>query len=96
MYKAILFAGVLLASPSYAQNAQCGPHADVVARLAGQYQETRQMRGIANGTHILEIFAAENGTWTAVLTDLGGQSCIVSFGEAFELITDKLPTGAPL
>lgn len=31
----------------------------------------------------MEVFVAEKGTWTIVITDLTGTSCIVAAGEAW-------------
>lgn len=82
---------ILAATQVKAQNQQCGPHADVVAYLAETYAESRQMIGLAANNAVLEVFAAENGSWTVLVTTAGGPACLVASGQSFQQTDDALP-----
>lgn len=71
----------LSALPAQAQN--CAPHDAVVARLAERYGETRQSIGLTDTGAVLEVFAAETGTWTIIVTGPDGLSCLVAAGRSF-------------
>jgi hypothetical protein len=68
-------------------NAQiCDQRDAIVASLAEQYGEAARSMGLDNGGNLLEIFASDEGTWTAILTSPRGQACIVGAGEALEQV----------
>lgn len=77
-------------------NPQCGPRDLVIAHLAEEYQETRRGIGIAANGAVMEIFAAQNGSWTVLVTTTEGMSCLLASGQAYEPLTEELPArGAP-
>lgn len=60
----------------------CLPRAEAVAQLDAQYRERAVGRGLAaEGRTMVELFVGESGTWTIVVTDTAGRSCIVASGE---------------
>ena len=62
--------------------AECPPRAEQIAMLAEQYSEHPIGAGIAaDGASILEVYAAEDGSWTLLRVTPDGQACIVGFGE---------------
>jgi hypothetical protein len=65
----------------------CDTRQAIVLALAQRYQETVQAIGLANDGALLEIFASDRGTWTAVMTDPRGRSCMIAAGEAYEQIS---------
>jgi hypothetical protein len=74
----------------------CGSHAEVSGWLARQFGETPYLRGLQGDGRTVEIYAARSGTsWTIVVTDPGGQSCIASEGTQLELLRAP-PAGPPV
>lgn len=85
---ALVAAGI--ASAQAQQN--CGPHGDLVAHLGETYQERQVGYGTIGNFAIMEIYAAATGTWTVIVTDVAGKSCIVAAGEGWEsTIVSNLP-----
>lgn len=64
----------------------CGKRDDIITQLERKYGETRRSVGVQQGRGVVEIFAsAETGSWTILVTDPRGMSCLMAAGEAFEL-----------
>ncbi len=91
---ALAAAAMALASvPAQAQLA-CGGHDDMAAWLAETFREQRVGYGLAGTTLVVEVFASARGTWTMLMTDINGQSCIVAAGEGWETEVATLGKGA--
>ncbi|KEO53868.1 hypothetical protein [Thioclava indica] len=87
---------ILLGGRSFAQEATCAARDDLVAQLHTRYFETRRAVALAANNSVLEVFAAESGSWTILVTEASGLSCLIASGEAFETVRDSLPAmGAP-
>ena len=88
--------GALMASASLVQAQQnCAPRDRVIERLASAYGETRQSIGLAQNNTMVEVFASvDTGTWTITVTNASGLTCLVASGQAFERLTEVLPTPA--
>ncbi|RVD60965.1 hypothetical protein EN828_02775 [Mesorhizobium sp. M2D.F.Ca.ET.185.01.1.1] len=78
--------GALMALPAIPAQAQviCGGHDVLVARLAAGFEENRLGYGVAGQVAIFEVFVSPSGTWTIVMTDVKGQSCILAAGDGWE------------
>ncbi|RWX62497.1 hypothetical protein [Mesorhizobium sp. M2A.F.Ca.ET.039.01.1.1] len=78
--------GALMAISAVPARAQiiCGGHNYLVARLAEAFEEKRLGYGVAGQVAILEVFVSASGTWTILMTDVKGQSCILAAGEGWE------------
>jgi len=74
----------------------CGPHADVSKQLEQKYSEVPRSFGLVENKSVMELYAsAESGTWTIVMTNRSGLSCIVAAGDNWEQIDDlRLTPGA--
>ena len=72
-----------LASTAQAQG-RCAPHDAVVKVLAGKYQENRHALGLINEKAVMEVFISPKGTWTMLVTDQHGVTCIIAAGDAWE------------
>ncbi len=60
----------------------CLPREDAVAQLGAQFDERVIGRGlVGSGEAMVELFVSEGGTWTVVLTDTAGLSCVIASGE---------------
>lgn len=79
------------AAPVMAQ-AQCGDYTAVNAELASRYGETVQVAAVTSDNRLMEIYASESGSWTAVLTNpLNNQACIAAAGQGFEYTNLAFP-----
>lgn len=81
-------AASLLLTASIPATAQtvCGKRDDIISQLERKYGETRRSVGVQQGRGVVEIFAsAKTGSWTILVTDPRGMSCLMAAGEAFEL-----------
>lgn len=74
------------ASPSTA-GPPCGRHEEVTKALTSKYQETRRVLGVINSRHVMEIFLSPEGTWTVLVTDTNGMSCITASGDAWQEVS---------
>ena len=86
---AAAMAGMVLIGPSSAQtqtrsNGVCLQHTQLEADLARDFQERQSAYGRVGDAAIMEIYASEGGTWTLVMTDVGGTSCIIAAGDGWE------------
>lgn len=75
---------VLSVQSATAQAPTCGPHEAVVQSLAQQYREQPQSVGVIDSNTVLEVFVSDAGTWTIVVTDTAGRSCVLSAGEGWD------------
>ena len=74
----------LLAAPALAQQPVCGERKVIVAALADKFGETRRSLGVQQGNSVIEVFASETGSWTILLTNIAGRSCLLAVGDAFQ------------
>lgn len=83
-----MFAAALVAASSTSANAQvivCAKHAEIVEYLKNEYQELQGAFGLVGDKAILELFLSPQGaTWTIVITDVSGKSCILAAGDTWE------------
>lgn len=68
----------------------CAPTHIIHDRLKSLYREVPVMRGLNAKGNLLEIYASESGTWTAVFSSPAGMSCIASVGQAYEGLAESL------
>lgn len=84
-------AAIILAVTAHPAAAQqpvfnCAERSKVVESLGTHYSETLQAVGLINQAAILEVFVSESGTWTMLVTNLSGHSCVVFAGEGWETL----------
>jgi hypothetical protein len=70
--------------------AQCGPRDQVVKVLNAKYQENQRALGLINEKAMMEVYISARGTWTMVVTNEAGISCVLAAGEAW----DEMPLKA--
>ena len=83
--KTLVFAGalVLVTNAASAQYQYCVEHRSR-RPLSEKFQERQFAFGLIGHMAIMEVFVAETGTWTIIVTDVAGRSCIVAAGEHWE------------
>ncbi|PZM13922.1 hypothetical protein [Rhizobium tubonense] len=64
----------------------CAEHSQVVDFLGSHYSETLQAVGFINQAAILEVYVSESGSWTMLVTNANGSSCVVFAGQSWESI----------
>ncbi|SDF19940.1 hypothetical protein [Limimaricola pyoseonensis] len=84
----LLFGMAATAPPALAMG--CAPRDQIVQKLENQYSETLTaagLQGAASRQSMLEIWSnPQSGTYTVLLTDARGTSCVVAYGSEFYAI----------
>ncbi len=85
----LIAASVLFLSATSANDQQvCAPRDRAVMQLEKQFEEKASGRGFTvNGKRMIELFISEKGSWTMLISDPQGRSCIVASGEYWQGIT---------
>jgi hypothetical protein len=86
---AYFLALLLAAGPAAAM--QCGSRDAVTITLAERYGEVRQALGLAQNGVVMELYAAQSGSWTIVITRPDGMTCLLAAGEEFQSIPQVAP-----
>lgn len=79
-----MFGAAAVVSPTPVHAAECGKHENVIAFLGKKYKEQLQAMGLVSNKGFMQLFVAETGTWTVILTTPQGISCIVAAGDNYE------------
>lgn len=83
---------IVLAAPAIA--GPCIPHEQAIQRLAQQYGEHQVGIGLgASGRTVVELFVSESGTWTVLITQTNGISCISASGDNWSSQPVKIGNG---
>lgn len=69
---------------------RCGARADMVHVLGSRYQENRRVMGVVNARVVMEIFVSAEGTWTVLVTDTKGRSCITAAGDNWQEVPARV------
>ncbi len=85
---------VIVASrPADAQQ-RCLLHEAAQEQLAERFQEEVAGRGlVTSGKSMVELYTSEEGSWTLVVTDVEGRSCVIGSGVGW--IADEALKGQP-
>ncbi len=83
-----LFTGAVAATPASAQTVSCGERQAILDTLKDRYHEGRTAYGITADGRLLEVFAGPSGSWTLLMTQPGGKSCLMSSGEGWRHILE--------
>ncbi len=68
----------------------CAERSQVIEFLARQYAEKQAAVGLINQQAVMELYAADSGSWTLIITDVSGRSCVILAGKNWETI---IPVG---
>ena len=79
---------MLLMSTAATAQTLCATRYVVVAALAEKYSETRKTIAIGRNGEMVETFASNSGSWSVIVTNGDGVSCLVASGESFEVVAD--------
>jgi type IV secretory pathway VirB2 component (pilin) len=84
---AVILATLMIAHPHSAASQamlSCAGRSDVVKFLDKNFAEKLTAVGLVNQNSVLEVYAADSGTWTLVVTDVHGISCILLSGDSWD------------
>ena len=79
---AILYPGTAASQATLA----CAKRVDIVAFLGDHLSEKLSAVGKLDPNTIVEIYSAESGNWTLMISDVSGRSCIILSGDTWESI----------
>jgi hypothetical protein len=84
----LILAFTALSTAAHAQSVTpCMDREAIVQRLLEKYQEVQQSIGLS-GSVLVEVFVSfETGSWTILMTDAGGRSCVLASGQNWEQAT---------
>lgn len=86
MVSALMLAAIALLNveAASARPQICDTRLAIVKKLQSQFEESRQVIGSDKNGVVMELFANPNrGTWTILLTNKSGITCVVSAGQNF-------------
>ena len=67
----------------------CGDREKVIGLLAKRYQEVPRAMGLASRSGVLEVYVSKKGSWTVLMTNTSGRSCMIAVGENWEELKMK-------
>ena len=79
-----LILGSILTAPAALAQPVCGSHQSISENLKKSYTEAPISMGITSGGGIIEVFSSPKGTWTLVITQPNGMSCLIAAGQDWE------------
>lgn len=77
------FATLVLATPGQAQSI-CGERSRFLDQLGQNYGEHVAAVGLVSNGTVLELTTSETGSWTILITQPNGVSCVVATGDSWE------------
>ena len=64
---------------------QCAPRPEFLKQLSKQFHEEPVALGLTNNGSIIEVLTSDDGsTWTIMISQPNGSSCLVAAGEGWE------------
>jgi ABC-type transporter MlaC component len=87
-FTTFMFAAIASAPAALAQSqtpSACAPRDLVISKLEDSYGESRMGAGLRGHASVFEIWAsADSGTWTIVVTNTEGISCVMASGDSWQ------------
>ncbi|OWV85029.1 hypothetical protein [Rhizobium sp. R693] len=87
LFLAVILTTSMIAHPHSAASQMmrsCAGRSEVVNFLDKNFAERLTAVGLINQNAMLEVYAAQSGTWTLLITDVHGVSCILLSGDSWE------------
>ena len=83
-------------TPMQAQRQQCDERAKVIGHLAKKYQEAPVAIGVTSSGGLVEVLSSGDGTtWTIIVSNPNGVSCLIAAGEGWRAIRFDDTAGDP-
>ncbi len=74
------------AAPAGAQ-AACGDRAKMITHLGATFSEHPVAMGLTSTGAVIEVLTSPSGTWTFLVTDPSGLTCMVASGDGWESLS---------
>lgn len=87
---------MLVASSASAQQAVCGDRNEIITRLEQGYKESNTGLGLSASGGVVELYTSEKGTWTLMLTQPNGVSCLIAAGDHWEHVDNQETASRPV
>jgi hypothetical protein len=85
---ALLMAAILATQTTAAEAANspvCAPRAELLKQLSSKYKEVPVAVGLSSSGSLVEVLTNDSGsTWTIMVSQPNGASCLVAAGEGWE------------
>lgn len=81
--------------PSYGMAAECGKHGKVLKFLERKYKEVVISKGLIGPNGFMELLVSKTGSWTVLLTNTQGISCISAAGQNYFNVKPKKAERTP-
>jgi hypothetical protein len=88
-------AALFLGGKALAATPRCAAHEEMVKVLATHYSEAPKAVGLVNENRVVEIFVSKAGSWTILVTQPGGNACILAAGQDWEEVPLNLQSLDP-
>lgn len=82
---AALALGIQMVRAEAMEGKSCAAREVVVGGLTNKFQEKRQAAGLISNKAVMEVFVSKRGSWTILMTNTIGVSCIVASGDAWNM-----------
>lgn len=83
-------------APAQAQQQQCDERTKVLGHLANKYQEAPVAIGVTSSGGLVEVLSTGDGnTWTIIVSNPNGTSCLLAAGEGWRAIRFDATAGDP-
>ena len=80
-----------LTLPAAAQQIRCAERSAVIEYLSSQFDEKPLAIGLANNGGVVEVLASKaRGSWTLMITQPNGMSCMIAAGENWEVLPQTI------
>ncbi|HXK54632.1 MAG TPA: hypothetical protein PK405_08105 [Hyphomicrobiales bacterium] len=93
---AIAFAAAPAFTPKAAEAAVCLERKALISYLSERFSEKPRALGLVESANVMEVYVSGKGTWTIVVSDPRGLSCIVAAGDTWEDIQLAMGDGPEL
>ena len=68
----------------------CGPRSQLIQAMKQIYDERPHATGLISSRELFEVFVSPSGTWTILVTNPHGISCIAAAGENWERVPGQM------
>lgn len=89
---ATLVLSAAVATPARAESI-CGERSRFLEQLHQQYGENPTAVGLVSNGTVLEVLTSTKGSWTILVTQPSGVTCLVASGDAWEALPPQIAMG---
>jgi len=92
---AIVASSAFAAAASAAEVPPCGQRAQLIQAMKQMFDERPKATGLISTNELFELFVSPTGTWTVLVTNPHGISCIAAAGENWDQKPGELASRVP-